>query len=213
MNELTNKPRVKICGITNIEDAILCAELGANYLGFIFYEKSPRCVSVQTAKEITQQLPNGIKKVGVFVNEDSQQIKRIKEFVDLDMIQLSGNENVEDCVGFDIPVIKSVSLNSEEEFENAKRFSVEAILVDAKTETEFGGTGKQSNWQMAKRLKQFQKIFLAGGLNVENTRDAITSVQPFAVDVNSGVEKFPGKKDKQKLEKLFEVVNQFQSNF
>jgi len=206
-NEKTRKPFVKICGITNIEDAMFCAELGANYLGFIFYEKSPRCVSLQAAKEIARQLPKGIKKVGVFVNMNSLGINQIIENVGLDMIQLSGNEMKEDCVGFDVPVIKSLAINSDEDFENAKQFSVEAILVDAKTENEFGGTGNRSNWDAAKRLKSFHKIFLAGGLNPENIRATITTVQPFAVDVNSGVESFPGKKDKTKLTKLFQEIN------
>ncbi|MBS4027324.1 MAG: phosphoribosylanthranilate isomerase [Ignavibacteriales bacterium] len=211
-NELTNKPFVKICGITNFEDALYCTELGANYLGFIFYERSPRNISIESAKEIVQQFPKEIKKVGVFVNKDSLGIKRIIENVGLDMIQLSGNEKVQDCFGFDVPVMKSLSINSQEDFEYAKQFSVEAILVDSKTENEFGGTGLLSNWEMAKRLKSFHEIFLAGGLNPGNIRKAIATVQPFAVDVNSGVEKSPGKKDREKIKILFQELNAV-SNF
>jgi phosphoribosylanthranilate isomerase len=180
---------IKICGITNISDALIAVECGADALGFIFYPKSQRHVVPEKAKEMIQKLPREISKVGVFVNHEIEEVKEIARFCGLDLIQLHGDEPPEYCPQFPVSsLIKAVSCRTEEEILELKSYPVAAILMDARDSRRYGGTGKNSDWRLAIMVKETYPLILAGGLNKENIREAIETVRPQAVDVNSGVE-------------------------
>jgi phosphoribosylanthranilate isomerase len=200
---------IKICGITNISDGRTVAECGANALGFIFYPKSQRVVLPAKAKEIIQKLPCEISKVGVFVNHDIQEVKEIVEFCRLDLIQLHGDEPPEYCAQFPMSsLIKAVSCRTEEEILELKNYPVRAILIDARDPEHYGGTGKNSDWRLAMRVKETHSLILAGGLNRENIRKVIETVRPQAVDINSGVEISPGKKDPSRIREIVKIVRE-----
>ncbi|MBI5682259.1 MAG: phosphoribosylanthranilate isomerase [Deltaproteobacteria bacterium] len=208
--------KVKICGITNIKDALAAAEYGADALGFIFYKKSPRCVDVKTVRKIVKALPPFITAVGVFVNETKDKINKIVDEAGLDVIQLHGNEPPEFCNSLKKNVIKAFRIsNLKSQISNLKlqEYNVSAFLLDTFKEGVEGGTGETFNWVLAKKAKGFAcprmslsggRIILAGGLTPENVAEAIRIVKPYAVDVSSNVEKKPGKKDLKKLKKFIE---------
>jgi phosphoribosylanthranilate isomerase len=199
---------IKICGITNLDDAINACTCGADALGFIFYEKSPRYVSPETAKHIIKRLPGDAVFVGVFVNHDMETVKDIYEFCGLDMIQFHGDESPEYCRQFmKHTLIKALSPRSEEDIVIIKDYSVKTIIIDSRNSGLYGGTGKKSNWQLAALVKDNCPLILSGGLNPDNIMDAIKTVAPQAVDVNSGVEVAPGKKDPQKVKLIIDMVH------
>ena len=199
--------RVKICGITNIGDAYSAAESGADALGFIFYSKSQRSITPERAKEIIQNIPGSIGRVGVFVNQEIQAVKEIVSFCGLDLIQLHGDESPQYCAQFPMStLIKAVSHWAEEEIQRLENYTVKAILVDANEPGRYGGTGKNSDWALALKVKKTHSLILAGGLNKENIKRAIETVRPCAVDINSGVETSPGKKDPYKIREIMEIV-------
>jgi len=199
--------RVKICGITNIGDAYWAAELGADALGFIFYPKSPRSITPERAKEIIQKLPGSKGKVGVFVNQEIQAVKEIVSFCGLRLIQLHGDESPQYCAQFPMStLIKAFSHCAEEEVQRLENYPVKAILVDAHEPGRYGGTGKNSDWALALKVKKNHPLILAGGLNRENIKRAIETVRPCAVDINSGVETSPGKKDPYKIREIIEII-------
>lgn len=198
--------RVKICGITNLSDALICAESGADAVGFILYPKSKRFVKAKEVRRITQNLPPFIFKVGVFVNEDPHAVLEILSYANLDFAQLHGDESPEECeyIGRE-RVIKVFRLKSTDEVEKIEPYvgKIRALLLDTYSESSYGGTGKTFNWEIARAVKErFPQIplILSGGLNPENVRDAIKEVNPYAVDVSSGVERAPGIKDREKVE-------------
>jgi phosphoribosylanthranilate isomerase len=200
---------VKICGITNISDAYFAAEYGVDALGFIFYPKSQRYVVPERAKEIIQKLPREIIKVGVFVSHEIHEVKEIVKFCGLNLIQLHGDEPPEYCNQFPISsLIKAVSPRIEEDIQKLKNYPVRAILVDAWGPGHYGGTGKNSDWRLAIKIKEIHPLILAGGLNNGNIRKAIETVRPQAVDINSGVEISPGNKDPDKLREIIEIVRE-----
>ena len=199
--------RVKICGITNLGDAYWAAEFGADALGFIFYPKSPRSITPERAKEIVQRLPGSIGRVGVFVNQEIQAVKEIVSFCGLRLIQLHGDESPEYCSQFPrSTLIKAVSQCAEEEVQRLENYPVRAILVDAHEPGCYGGTGKNSDWALALKVKKTYPLILAGGLNKENIIRAIETVRPCAVDINSGVEASPGKKGPYKIREIIEII-------
>jgi phosphoribosylanthranilate isomerase len=199
--------RVKICGITNIGDAYWAAELGADALGFIFHPKSPRSITPERAKEIVQKLPGSMGRVGVFVNQEIQAVKEIVSFCGLRLIQLHGDESPQYCAQFPrSTLIKAVSHCAEEEVQRLENYPVKAILVDAHEPGRYGGTGKNSDWALALRVKKTHPLILAGGLNRENIKRAIETVRPCAVDINSGVEASPGEKDPYKIREIMDIV-------
>ena len=199
---------IKICGITNMEDAVMAFAYGADALGFIFYEKSPRYVSPETAMSIIQNLPDEISKVGVFVNHDIHAVRQIYEFCGLDLIQLHGDESPDYCREFSQSIlIKAISPRNEEDLGIVKRYDVKAVIVDARESGLYGGTGKKSNWELAAKLKEMHLLVLSGGLNAGNILQGIRTVSPHAVDVNSGVELSPGKKDPKKVQSMIETVH------
>jgi phosphoribosylanthranilate isomerase len=199
--------QVKICGITNKEDARCAAKLGAAALGFIFYPPSPRNIKPADARKIVSVLPDESVKVGVFVNESVTEVKRIVEYCGLDMIQLHGDESPAYCREFPASqVIKAVQLKNDDDFNQASGYDVAAILVDSRHAGLYGGTGKKANWELACRIKNKKPLILSGGLNEGNIAEAIKAVTPNALDINSGVELKPGKKDHAKMARIFDII-------
>lgn len=198
---------IKICGITNLRDASRAFECGADALGFIFHPGSPRCVTPGEAKEIIQGLPGDITKVGVFVNRENHVVKGVKEFCGLDIIQLHGDEPPEYCSSFPpFSLIKAITQWKEDDLRPLFKYPVRAFLVDSRSQEHYGGTGIKSDWTLAKRIGEIRPLILAGGLRAANIRQAIETVSPDAVDVSSGVEICPGKKDWKKIKELIDIV-------
>lgn len=197
--------KVKICGITNYQDAVLAAELGADALGFIFYKDSPRYIDFTQAYEICRSLPPFIFKVGVFVDEELSVVNQHIEALRLDRVQLHGNESAEYCAQIKCgQVIKSFRLKDSQDLSPLAHYNkVSAFLLDAYHPKKPGGTGQTFDWQLAIEAKNYGcPIILSGGLTPENVVAAIRLVRPYAVDVASGVESTPGKKEPLLL-KLF----------
>lgn len=191
--------KVKICGITNKEDAALASKDGADYIGFIFFEKSPRHVMPQEAKEIVKCVPEKIKKVGVFVNEEPGNILETVKSAGLDVVQLHSviNENTYDKLKWaKIPYLRVFRVKGElPYYDFIEDKDCYGYLFDSYSESAFGGTGKRFDWEIVKELSKVQKVFLSGGLDENNVCEAIRTVKPYAVDVSSGIEKSAGKKD------------------
>jgi len=206
--------RVKICGITRLEDARLAIELGADALGFNFYEKSPRCLAPAEAWKILRKLPALVSTVGVFVNWDSASIIALAKSLRLSAVQLHGDESAAittECARH-FPVIKAFRTESKLQFKQFKAHDAAAsFLMDAATSEmkskNYGGTGRPADWKIAKRATQKYPILLAGGLTPENIAEAIFTVRPYAVDVASGVESSAGIKDPGKLRAFFAEVS------
>jgi phosphoribosylanthranilate isomerase len=199
--------RVKICGITNLADAQAAVEGGADALGFIFYEKSPRFVSLKTAAEISRQLPPFVMRVGVFVNAPEDFVLRAIAECGLTMLQFHGDEPPEFCTQFGLMSMKAFRIHDEKSLKSLPNYQTDAYLLDAFSSTTLGGTGEKFNWDLAiEAQKSGKPIFLAGGLTPENVADAIRKVQPFGVDVSSGVEKSPGTKDHAKVKEFIETA-------
>lgn len=200
--------RIKICGITNLEDALLAAHLGAHALGFIFYPPSPRKVDAEAARAIIVQLPPLVLSVGVFVDEEAAVVRELAARVGLDWLQLHGQESPEYCRGLGHRVIKAFRLKDVASLSPLKVYqgAAQAFLLDTYRTGPIGGTGEIFDWQLARQARQYAPIILAGGLTPENVAQAINIAQPQAVDVGSGVEAAPGKKDPQKLRAFFEAV-------
>ncbi len=201
----------KVCGITNIDDAKVAVENGTSAIGFIFYEKSPRSISIENAKLISMQLPATISRVGVFVNHEKGFIDEAILQVPLDMIQLHGDELPTFCNQFDIPVLKALRIKNEASLSVMGHYDVAGFLLDTFSDNQYGGTGETFDWSVLNR-KFETPIILSGGLNPENILDAIDAVIPSGIDVNSGVESSPGFKNHKKIERLFEKLKGTCSN-
>jgi len=195
--------RVKICGITTLDDAKAAVDFGADALGFVFFKGSPRYVTAKQAFSIIRKLPCFVTTVGVFVDEKPQDIERIASQACLDIIQLHGDEQPEAC-RMARRMIKAIRVKSIDSLEPLKYFRdrVSAFLLDAYAPDALGGTGLKFNWDIAAEAKQFGQIILAGGLTPENVQQAVRHVKPYGIDVSSGVERNKGRKDHQKV-KLF----------
>lgn len=198
---------VKICGITNLTDAKAAAEAGADALGFNFYAKSPRCISAETARSITQGLPGGILKVGVFVDESIETIAMTVNVAGLNVIQLHGDESpayVDELRRrTSCDLIKAFRVSDEFSPEDALDYSVEGVLLDAFSAGARGGTGETFDWDVAKSVWTLVgSLWLAGGLTPENVAEAVATVRPFAVDACSSLEIAPGIKDPAKMRRF-----------
>ncbi len=191
--------KIKICGITNLEDAMQAVEAGADALGFVFYARSPRYVTPAQVQKIVSELPPFVTKVGLFVNEPAQRIARSMAEARLDVVQLHGDERPVDCLLEPLPVIKALRVKDAASLAGAGQYQVSALLLDAWCDEHYGGTGKSFDWNLAKQLTGRRPLILAGGLKPENVSDAVRLVKPYAVDVSSGVEATPGKKDHSKV--------------
>lgn len=189
--------KVKVCGMTSLEDALMAVGFGADAVGFVFYRKSPRFVTEKLVKSIV--LPPFVNKVGVFVNETAERINRIADACRLDTIQLHGDESPAFCRKLRRRVVKAIRLRDAQSLELLPRYEVDGFLLDAYAEKIPGGTGLTCDWRLAQRARKFGPVILAGGLHPGNVEDAVNQVQPYGVDVCSGVEKSPGKKDRAKV--------------
>jgi phosphoribosylanthranilate isomerase len=199
--------KVKICGVRTHEEAQEAIACGADALGFNFWQKSARFIGPKEAREITQRLPPFINCVGVFVNESAQHIKQIVEQTKINVVQLHGDEEPEFCEQLpNLKIIKAFRVNEEFNIEELNNFPVHAFLLDANVKGEYGGTGQRFDWRIAIEAKQIAPIILAGGINIENVAEAIQYVRPYAVDVCSGVEAEPGRKDLLKLREFMAAV-------
>ena len=199
-----NACKVKICGITNLKDALLACDAGADAIGFIFYEKSPRYVNPMQVGKIIKELPPLITTVGVFVNQEEEHLRRVGQETGIDIYQLHGDESPEFCRLFGAKVIKAYRIKGKETIAELPKYQVFAYLLDTYHEGLSGGTGQVFNWEIAVEAKRYGRIVLAGGLTPENVSDAVVKVRPYAVDVSTGVELEPGKKDENKLRKFIQ---------
>jgi phosphoribosylanthranilate isomerase len=216
---------VKICGTTNLEDALVAVEAGADAVGFVFYEKSPRCVTVETAREIVEKLPAGVEKVGVFVDLQSERIREIVLNAGLTAVQLHGKLSMEslwkdqrtvvECVGVAkiIPMVYGDALKDGGFFISQRAHeSIFAILLDSRSNGAAGGTGVTFDWEATRDMVQAMSltvpVIVAGGLTALNVGDAMKMFQPFGVDVASGVEARPGKKDPGKVRAFVRAVRE-----
>ncbi len=206
---------VKICGITNIGDALKVVALGADALGFIFYEKSPRKITKEKAKEIIDKIQTvkpRVVKVGLFVDELEERVNEITSYCNFDILQFHGDETPNYCKKFPQKIIKAFRIRDKESLVDIPKYEVDYYLLDAYSEKLPGGTGRTFNWELAKEAKEFGKpIILSGGLNPENIIEAIEKVSPFGVDVSSGVESSPDKKDLKKLKEFITKVRGFET--
>jgi phosphoribosylanthranilate isomerase len=205
--------RIKICGITEVSDALLATELGAHALGFIFYKKSPRYVTPEQARGIIGQLPPFVATVGVFVDEEAATVQKIAALAGLDWLQLHGRESPEYCRSLGRRVIKGFRVKGEEVFPQISEFkgAAQAFLLDAYKPGTPGGTGESFDWKLARKMKNYGPLVLAGGLTSDNVAEAIRIAQPAAVDVASGVEAAPGRKDPAKLRAFIEAVKRMET--
>lgn len=191
---------IKICGITRVEDARLAVEAGADALGFVFCPGSPRAVSLDTLAEITASLPPHISRVGVFVNPEPDLVVAASRRGGLSILQFHGDEEPAFCLQFGLMSMKAFRMRDSQSLAQLPRYPTDAWLLDSYVAGQAGGTGEKFNWDLAVQAVALGKpVFLAGGLTAENVSDAITRVRPFGVDVSSGVEASPGKKDPAKM--------------
>jgi phosphoribosylanthranilate isomerase len=201
---------VKICGITNLEDANMAVDLGADALGFIFVPSSPRFVSPEKAAAMSAHLPASLIKAGVFVNASREEILSTVKDTGINRLQMHGDESPDDVKGFTLPVWKAFRVSDRFDPDVLSGYSAEAYLLDAFSAESYGGTGRTFDWDIARRLNTKRKIILSGGLNPENIAHAVEYVRPYGIDINSGVERQPGKKDAELLRRLFANIKSLQ---
>ena len=205
---MSARTRVKFCGITRVDDAKMAVELGVDALGFVFYPESPRCIGVAEAVDITRQLPPMVCKVGLFVNANVDDVASIVAEVPLDLVQFHGEESVQECESLRRPYVKAARMSPELDLlAEAERFTgAVALLVDAFDPAKFGGTGNPFEWDLVPQGLR-KPIILAGGLDASNVARAIKEVNPYAVDVSSGIEDDEGIKDHAKMRAFMREVS------
>lgn len=210
IRESESKVRVKVCGIANLEDALMCVRAGVDMLGFNFFPGSPRYIAPGNARRIVEQLPPEILSVGIFVNEDVEQVARIAELTSVGAVQLHGDETPEYCHALnDRFVIKALRVGKDFKPEEVAKYETAAVLLDAFSSTSPGGTGQRFDWSLARETARFvSKLILAGGLTPENIAEALAVVQPFAVDVCSSLESAPGKKSEERVRAFITSVRE-----
>jgi len=196
--------KLKVCGLTSLEDAFAAIDCGAEYLGFNFYPKSPRYIAPTAARAIIERLPDDVVSVGVFVNESRpEDVEEILRASRAQMAQLHGDESPAYCASVGAErVIKALRVGDDFDARRVLDYPASAILLDAFDAKLHGGTGRTADWAVAREAARLTKVFLAGGLSPDNIVEAIRAVEPFGVDVNSGVESAPGRKSPDKLETL-----------
>ena len=200
--------KIKICGITNLDDATECQTLGVNYLGFIFYKKSPRYINYSNAKKIIAGLNSKVQKVGVFVNTDNNEINTISKDIGLDYVQLHGNEGEEDIFEIKLPCIKALDGNSKSLSNNINMFkNAKYLLLDNISKNIKGGSGNKFDWNNLKNIENKKNIILSGGLSQENILDAIDKTDIEFYDFCSSTEIKPGIKNIKKIESIVNLIN------
>jgi phosphoribosylanthranilate isomerase len=201
--------KVKICGITSVADGLAAAEAGADLIGLNFYDQSPRYITLATAAEIARSLPPFVQRVGVFVNPAEDLVMRAIAGCGLNLLQFHGDETSDFCTQFGLMSLKAIRVRDAESLKALADFETDAFLLDAHSKSGLGGTGEKFNWDLAVEAQKLGKpIFLAGGLTPENVAEAVRRVRPFAVDVSSGVESAPGKKNAAKVRAFIQAVRQ-----
>lgn len=202
--------KVKICGITNFEDAQTAVLAGCDMLGFVFYEKSPRYIRPDRAGDIISGLPGEVEKVALFVNEQKKTVIDIlNQIKEIDILQFHGDETPDYCNAFNKRIIKAIRVKNKDSIKQMASYNVNFFLLDAFKKDVYGGTGENFEWKLAKDAKAYNvPIILSGGLNPENVKEAIELVEPYAVDVSSGVEISPGRKDPELIKRFIQVVKQ-----
>jgi phosphoribosylanthranilate isomerase len=198
--------KIKICGITNFDDALAATEAGADALGFNFYKKSPRYIEPEKAAEIIAQLPPFVVPVAIFVNEREEKIRDVMFTTGIKVLQFHGDERPEFCERFATRAIKAFHVKDKESLKHMVHYHVSALLLDSYRDGVRGGTGVTFDWHLAVVAKTFGRVILAGGLTPENVAEAVQLVQPYGVDVASGVEKKKGLKDHAKMKKFISEV-------
>jgi len=203
--------KVKICGITNLEDALMAVEAGADALGFVFFKGSPRYISPDQAAAVICCLPPFVQTVGLFVNEELTTVNAVADQCGLDLVQLHGEELPDYCAAVKRRVIKAFRVRDSSSLDDMTNYRVAACLLDAWSPAAHGGTGTTFNWDIAAGAAASHTIILAGGLTPDNVAGAIAAVKPYAVDVSSGVESAPGKKDAVLIRAFIEASGKFLS--
>ncbi len=199
--------KVKICGITSVADGLAAAEAGADMIGLMFYEHSPRQLSLSAAAEIARALPPFVVKVGVFVNPPADLVLRAMGDCGVSLLQFHGEEPPEFCTQFGAMSMKAFRVRDASSLATLPQYQTDAWLLDAFSPNAHGGTGAKFNWDLAVEAMELGRpIFLAGGLTPENVAEAVRAVQPFGVDVSSGVESAPGKKDHAKVRAFIQAA-------
>ena len=206
MKDRDTQVKVKICGMTNLKDIKVAVDGGVDAVGFIFYKKSPRSVTMQAVREIVLELPPFVDSVGVFVNETAEQINKIADHCKLDRVQLHGDESPAFCKKIRRRVIKAIRVKDIQSLKKLSDYPVSSFLLDTFSEDQYGGTGKVFDWNLAYPAKKYGPIILAGGLTPINVHQAIQRIQPYGVDVCSGVESQPGIKDHKKMKAFLKNV-------
>jgi phosphoribosylanthranilate isomerase len=200
--------KVKLCGITRREDALFAARAGADMIGFIFYAKSPRAVTIEKAAAIIAELPRQVTPVGVFVNASRAEVELTIRATGIRLLQFSGDESPSDCAGYALRVVKAFRFRSPEEAVGVREYDIAAALLDPAPDGMYGGSGLRADPAVALAMKAHAPLFLAGGLAPDTIVEAVRSVEPFACDVNSGVESSPGIKDHGRIALLFERLRE-----
>jgi|SaaInlStandDraft_6_1057023.scaffolds.fasta_scaffold23797_2 phosphoribosylanthranilate isomerase len=202
--------KIKICGITSLEDALDAISLGVNAIGFIFYKHSSRYISPEKAEEIVLNLPPFVHTVGVFVNQEKDEVNDIVKRCKLDIVQLHGDESPSFCMDMTRRVIKAIPVADLDDLNQIIKYQglVSGILLDTKDRDNYGGTGRSFDWGIALKAKEFDMpLILAGGVNISNIQRAIRLINPYGIDISSGVELSPGKKDYNKMKEFLEVAH------
>jgi phosphoribosylanthranilate isomerase len=193
------RTRIKVCGITNLDDALAAVDAGVDALGFVFVHESSRYVMPESAREIIRHLPPMVNMIGVFVDEKIEKVREIANHCSLDFLQFHGAESPEYCEWYTQRVIKAFRVKDISTIQEIYNYKVQGILLDSYSKEAYGGTGATFDWSLASQVAPYKPVILAGGLTPQNVGEAIVEVRPFAVDVSSGVEKSPGNKNPEKL--------------
>ena len=200
--------RVKICGITNIEDALLCVSEGVSALGFNFYRKSPRYIDPEKAYDIIKELPPFISSIGLFVNEQKETVENNINITGINTLQFHGDESAQYCSFFKTKkVIKALRIKDKNDLERISEYNVSGYLLDSYHPELYGGTGLPFPWELLDSLNIKDNIIVAGGINPGNVANLLQNIMPYGIDICSGVEKSPGIKDKNKIKELMKVVS------
>ena len=196
--------RIKICGITNSEDARAAIQAGADALGFNFYEPSPRYLTPETCADIVSKMPPFVSPIGIFVNESVERVNAIASSCELSAVQLHGDESPEYCEKVDGKIIKAIRVRDDSWQQDMEEYPVAAVLLDTYTPDKYGGTGTTFDWNLIGTSAS--RIILSGGLDPQNVSPAVQSIRPFGVDTSSGVERQPGLKDHEKIRQFVTAV-------
>jgi phosphoribosylanthranilate isomerase len=200
------RPEIKICGITNLDDARAACEAGADYIGFVLYRKSPRAITPTALRNLLDKIERKVRTVGVFVNESADTVAKIAADCGLNFVQLCAEESFDEFCRLPVPIWRVIRIHNSRPEPAPEKWPANRYVLDTTHEKKYGGTGKVVDWTIAARFAKKHKIMLAGGLTPENVKDAIRIVHPAGVDVASGVERAPGKKDLKKIRFFIEAV-------